>query len=67
MVQPVEHPTVGLLDRLKAAGFPLKFSAAETGYHGAAAPTGTHNREVFGELLGLSEAEMAALAGRGVV
>lgn len=48
MVQPREHPTLGRLDRLKAAGFPWEISAPETCYHGAAALTGTHNREVFG-------------------
>src|SRR3546814_9995377 len=31
MIQAVEHPTLGVLDGLRAAGFPLKFSAGETG------------------------------------
>lgn len=67
MVQPVEHPTLGLLDGLKAAGFPLKFSAGDTGYSGAAAASGTHNREIFADLLGLSEDEIAALAARATI
>ena len=67
MIQPVEHPTLGLLDGLKAAGFPLKFSAGDTGYTGAAAASGTHNREIFAGLLGLSEEEIAALAARATI
>lgn len=35
---------LGPLAGLKAVGFPLKFSAAETGYAGAAVLTGSHTR-----------------------
>lgn len=67
MIQPVEHPALGILHGLKAAGFPLKFSAGETGYRGAAVPSGTHNREIFSGLLGLSDAELDALAAKSVI
>jgi len=55
------------LPGLKAAGFPLTFSGAETGYRGAAVPCGTHNREIFGGLLGLDDAVLADLAGRAII
>src|SRR3546814_3287877 len=64
MIQAVEHPTLGVLDGLRAAGFPLKFSAGETGYEGAAAPAGTHNREILSGLLGLSDAEIDELIAK---
>lgn len=67
MIDTVEHPTLGLLPGLKAAGFPLKFSAAETGYEGAAAVCGAHNREVLGSLLGLDDAELDALTARAII
>lgn len=67
MINRVTHPTLGELPDLKAAGFPLKFSDAPTSYGNGAAPCGTHNEEVFGDLLGLSEAEVRALKSRAVI
>ncbi|MEE2688531.1 MAG: CoA transferase [Pseudomonadota bacterium] len=67
MIDTVSHPTLGELPGLKAAGFPLKFSAAETGYESTAAPSGTHNAEVFRDLLYLDENEVADLARRSVI
>lgn len=67
MIQPVEHPALGLLEGLKAAGFPLKFSGTETGYEGGAVTSGIHNREIFSGLLGLLDAQLDDLAGRGVI
>ncbi|MEC7538497.1 MAG: CoA transferase [Pseudomonadota bacterium] len=67
MIDTVSHPLLGELPGLKAAGFPLKFSAAETGYEGTAAPSGTHNAEVFRDLLGLDENEVADLSRRSVI
>ena len=66
MIDTVSHPTLGELPGLKAAGFPLK-SAHETGYEGTAAPSGTHNTEVFRDLLGLDENKVADLARRSVI
>lgn len=67
MIQTVEHPLLGPLPGLNAAGFPLKFSDSATGYHGPAALTGTHNRDILNGLLGLSDDEIAALSDRGVI
>jgi len=67
MIDTVSHPALGVLPGLKAAGFPLKFSGAETAYRGPAVPCGTHNREIFGGLLGLDETALADLAARSVI
>jgi len=67
MIDTVSHPALGVLPGLKAAGFPLKFSGAETAYRGPAVPCGTHNREIFGDLLGLDETALADLAARSVI
>lgn len=67
MIQPVEHPALGVLQGLRAAGFPLKFSGTETGYEGSAVPSGTHNLEIFTELLGLSERDLEDLSARAVI
>ena len=66
MVVPVEHPVLGTLE-LKAAGFPLKFGDAKTGYEGAASPTGSDTRAVLADLLGLGDAELDELAGKGAI
>lgn len=67
MIEIVEHPTLGPLGGLKAAGFPLKFSAAKTGFAGPAALTGSHTREVLQELLGISSDEVDRLRARSVI
>ncbi len=67
MIEPVAHPRLGLLPGLAQAGFPLKFSAAETGYEGAAAPTGTHTREILADLADLDETALDDLAARRVI
>jgi crotonobetainyl-CoA:carnitine CoA-transferase CaiB-like acyl-CoA transferase len=67
MIETVAHPTLGVLPDLKAAGFPLKFSGAETGYGAAAAPCGTHNEDVYRDLLGLKPVEIEALKARAII
>jgi crotonobetainyl-CoA:carnitine CoA-transferase CaiB-like acyl-CoA transferase len=67
MIDTVEHPALGALSGLKAAGFPLKFSGAETGYGGAAAPSGCHTREVLSDLLDLDAATLDDLAARSII
>jgi len=67
MITVVEHPTLGPLAGLKAAGFPLKFSAADTGYDGPAALTGSHTRAILKDLLGLNENRLDELQASGVI
>ncbi|HAA91287.1 MAG TPA: hypothetical protein DCS82_12185 [Rhodospirillaceae bacterium] len=67
MIVPLMHPALGALPGLAAAGFPIKLSAAETGYDGAAVTSGHHNSEVYRELLGLTEAEIEQLEKDGIL
>jgi crotonobetainyl-CoA:carnitine CoA-transferase CaiB-like acyl-CoA transferase len=46
---------------------PWRFSDAEAGVRGVPAYRGEHNREVFQELLGLSDSELDDLEARGVL
>ena len=67
MINVVEHPLLGPLGGLKAAGFPLKFSAARSGYDQPAALTGTHTREVLEQWLGLSEERIDELRDNNAI
>jgi len=67
MVTPLLHPTIGPLQGLAAAGFPIKFSDAETGYDGPAVRAGQHNDEIFGELLGVIDEDIDRLKGAGTI
>ena len=67
MINDVEHPQLGKLNRLKAAGFPIQFSAAETGYKTPAVPSGTNNHEIFVGLLGLEESEYNMLKEESII
>ena len=55
MINDVEHPQLG--NSKEASGFPIQFSAAETGYKTPSVPSGTNNYEIFVDLLGLEESE----------
>ncbi len=67
MYQTLDHPTLGRLADIGAPGFPLKFGAASVGYDSPAPLPRQHNKDVFGKLLGLDDAEMARLAEAGVI
>lgn len=67
MYQTLQHPTLGSLDGIGAPGFPLKFSATAAGYDTPAPLPRQHNREVYGDLLGLDEAEIVRLEKAGVI
>ena len=67
MVMPLLHPTIGPLPGLAAAGFPIKFSDAETGYDGPAVRAGQHNNEIFGTLLGIIDEDMYRLKDAGTI
>ena len=63
MLVQVEHPTLG---SLRLPGVTPKFSDTPGGIHRPAPELGQHNDEVFTEI-GLSPAEIAVLADRGVI
>lgn len=67
MIEDLVHPTLGKLEGLHAAGYPIKFSGTETGYSGPPVMYGTDNRAIFGDLLGLDDAALEKLAGDGVI
>ncbi len=67
MYLPLQHPTLGALADVGAPGFPLKFGAASVGYDAPAPLPRQHNREIYGELLGLDASEIARLRDAGVI
>jgi len=60
----IEHPDLG---RVRNLGAPFKLPACPGGPVRPAPRLGQHNAEVYGRLLGLSNAELAALKGKGVI
>lgn len=67
MYQPLEHPTLGVLEGVGAPGFPIKFSGAETGYATPAAEPGADVEWALREVLGLDEDHIAELRRDGVI
>lgn len=67
MLLRLQHPAFPDLKGPVAAAFPLKFSGARTHYETPAPIPRAHNNEVYGAMLGLSEAEIADLAAKGVI
>ncbi|HEX9635892.1 MAG TPA: CoA transferase [Acidobacteriota bacterium] len=64
MVCPMEHPRAG---HLRTTGVPVKLSATPGAVSQAPPELGQHNHEIYSGLLGLEAAELAELAGRGVI
>ena len=67
MIVDVEHPTLGRLNELKAAGFPLRFSASETRYDPHAAASGSHTAQVLRDWLGIRADELDELAAHNII
>jgi|GEM_PF-2317210 len=63
MIVDVPHPRYG---SLRMMGNPIKVSDSETTYEAGPA-LGAHNREVFGEILGLGEDELRQLQAEGTI
>jgi crotonobetainyl-CoA:carnitine CoA-transferase CaiB-like acyl-CoA transferase len=60
----VEHPAIG---GVRVDGQPVRFSVTDWSIEHAAPTLGQHNRYVFGELLGRSDDEIAALEDAGAI
>lgn len=60
----VEHPEIG---RVRVDGVPVKLSVTPANIHRGAPTLGQHNEFVYGELLGLSKAEITALREEVVI
>jgi formyl-CoA transferase len=67
MLLQLQHPAFPDLKGPVAAAFPLKFSDARTHYETPAPIPRAHNNEIYGAMLGLSEAEITDLAAKGVI
>lgn len=67
MIEDLVHPQAGPLPGIAAPGFPLKLSGAKTGYAFPAVPVGTHNREIFRDLLGMPADICVRLAEAGAI
>jgi len=63
-LQDVEHPTVGKVTVLAS---PLRLAGQTPTVHSPSPTLGQHNEQVYGELLGLSAAELVALKEQGVI
>jgi crotonobetainyl-CoA:carnitine CoA-transferase CaiB-like acyl-CoA transferase len=66
MMPELLHPQSGPTG-LKAAGFPIHFSERPGGYSSPAPSIGQHNQEVYGGILGISDAEMEKLKSEGII
>ena len=64
MLVEVEHPTIGAL---KMPGIVPKLSRTPGQVAFAGPALGEHNRDVFGELLGLDDERIRALADEGAI
>jgi crotonobetainyl-CoA:carnitine CoA-transferase CaiB-like acyl-CoA transferase len=58
---PLAHPELGPVDDLYGSGFPVRFSAARSGYESPPPWLGEHNDFVLGGLLGYSPERIADL------
>ncbi len=64
---PLSHPELGPVDELYGSGFPVRFSAARTGYETAPPRLGEHNEFIFGGLLGYSPERLEELRASGAI
>ena len=61
----VEVPVAG--QPVRMLGLPIKLSGEDVQDHGPAPALGEHNRAILQGLLGMEDAELAALGQRGVI
>ena len=60
----VHHPDLG---EVQYEGYPVKMSRTPAYIHGRAPLLAEHNQYVYGDLLGMSAAEIAGMRERGVI
>lgn len=63
----LEHPVYGAVEDIVVGGLPIRMTGSFTGFDRAAPALGEHNEAVYGELLGLGAADLAALKADGVL
>jgi crotonobetainyl-CoA:carnitine CoA-transferase CaiB-like acyl-CoA transferase len=64
---PLVHPDLGPIDELYGSGFPVRFSAASSGYDAPAPRLGEHNVFVLGGLLGYPPERIDSLRASGAI
>jgi crotonobetainyl-CoA:carnitine CoA-transferase CaiB-like acyl-CoA transferase len=64
MLEEIEHP---LLGRITVPGSPLRYHGTPQTRAAPSPPTGAHNVEVLGELLGLDPEDVGALKAEGAI
>lgn len=65
---PIAHPSYESATDLRTAGIPILFSGARTGFDEVLPiHIGEHNQQIYGDLLGYSDARIAALAEEGAI
>ncbi|MFH1757904.1 MAG: CoA transferase [Pseudomonadota bacterium] len=66
MIQDLIHPLSGKTG-LKAAGFPIRFSALPAAPYAPAPYPGKHNQEIYQGLLGIATEELEAMEKEGII
>jgi CoA:oxalate CoA-transferase len=61
------HPVYGAVEDIVVGGLPIRMSGAFTGFDRPAVTLGASNAAVYGDMLGLDPARLAALARDGVI
>jgi CoA:oxalate CoA-transferase len=61
------HPVYGEVEDIVVGGLPIRMTGSFTGFDRAAPALGEHNEAIYGELLGIGAAELAALKADGVL
>lgn len=67
MVVDLEHPSAGPLPGVKGFGMPIHFVEHPVQFDQPAPLLGAHNEEIYGNVLGLDTAALAALRDKGVI
>lgn len=65
--ETIEHPQYGAVGDIVVGGLPIRMTGSFAGFDRAAPWLGQHNDAVYGDWLGLSADERAALAAAGVI
>lgn len=63
----LEHPIYGAVEDIVVGGLPIRMSGSFTGFDKPAVTLGASNEAIYGDLLGVDSARLAALKENGVI
>jgi CoA:oxalate CoA-transferase len=63
----LEHPKFGAVEDITVGGIPIRMTGSFAGFDKPAPAFGEHNAEVFRDLLGMPDTEVARLTAEGVI